>query len=146
MVFVEVYYDTTGDDNNEEYVVIHNSNNEAVNLDGFSITDNFGSWSFPNAAINAQSYFVIARDAIGFENLFGCQPDIDGFSRGLNNDGDQLSLQKDQQIDFVAWEKGAADAYPDWGIKTGKGKALKKTGQDSSPSSWIEAEPAPCSH
>ena len=146
IIFSEVYYDTAGDDNNEEYVVIYNPNNQEVNLDGFSITDNSGSWSFPNTIINAQDYLIIARDSIGFENLFGCQNDIGGFTRGLNNDGDQLSLQKNQQMDFVAWEKGAADAYPDWDIKTGKGKSLKKTGNGNSPSDWSEADSNPCSY
>ena len=147
LFFVEIYYDTAGDDNNEEYIVIHNPNSEAVNLDGFSISDNSGSWSFPNIVINAQDYLVIARDAAGFSALFNCQSDIDGFTRGLNNDGDQLSLSKDgQEKDFVAWEKGAADAYPDWGIKTGNGKVLKKAGSGNSASDWSEADPDPCGY
>jgi hypothetical protein len=144
LIFTEVYYDTAGNDNDEEYVIIHNMGSE-INLDSWSINDNSGSWSFPDIIINSQEYLVVARDAAGFAALFGCQPDIDGFTRGLNNDGDQLSLQKDgQQRDFVAWEKGFESAYSDWSISAGKGKALKRNSESISPSSWSESDPNPC--
>ena len=133
--FLEVMYDPSGEESKEEYIVLSGSGD----LSGWTISDNSGTWSFPqNTVINGK--FVIARNADAFVAAHGCSPHVSGFTRGLNNDGDQLALKDESgvQRDFVAWEKGASDAYPEWTIAASEGSVLRKNG------AWHEASPNPC--
>lgn len=149
LVFSEVYYDAKGDDYANEWLEIYNPTRDAINLSGWSISDNSGTWKFPEITIESSSYIIIARDSEGFQNISQCLPDIDTFTRGLNNNGDQLSLKNSnlQLIDFVAWESGADNAYPDWDIEAGNGKSIKRkslTEDTDSPEDWLsDQEPEP---
>lgn len=124
--FSEVLYDTPGKDSIEEWVEIYNPSSQAVQLEGWKIKDNSGSWTFPESSIPASSYIVIARNSEGFSSLYSCTPDLEGFSRPLNNDGDQLTLldPDGKETDFVAWESGASEKYPDWVLEAAEGKTI----------------------
>ncbi len=133
--FIEIMYDPNGEETKEEYIVLSGSGD----LSGWAISDNSGEWKMPqNTAINGK--LTIARNADGFASAYGCSPHISGFTRGLNNDGDQLTLKDSSgtQRDFVAWEKGADNDYPDWTVSAKEGSVLRKNGQ------WHEAQPSPC--
>ncbi len=46
----------------EDWIEIYNPNNQAVNLDGYYLTDSAGNptkWNFPNITISAQGYLVV---------------------------------------------------------------------------------------
>ena len=133
--FVEIMYDPSGEETKEEYIVLSGSGD----ISGWTVSDNSGEWSLPqNTVINGK--LVISRNADAFAAAHGCSPHISGFTRGLNNDGDQLTLKdaNGQERDFVAWEKGASNAYPDWTISAKEGSVLRKNG------AWHEASSQPC--
>jgi len=141
IIFMQVYYDTPGTESNEEWVELYNPSKSTVDVTGWVISDNIGSWTFPEASINGESYFVVARREEGFKNLYsGCTPDISGFTRGLNNDGDQLTLKdaEGKEMDFVAWEGGADGAYAEWDLETNDTQSIKRTSftDTDSPSDW----------
>ncbi len=148
IIFTEVFYDTPGIEAKEEWVEIYNPLAEAINLSGWSIKDNTADpWIFPDITVPSHSYLRIARDASGFYNVTGCQPGTDAFTKGLNNNGDQLTLRdKDgNEVDFVAWEGGYQNAYPEWNITAQEGKSISRAITDTdSVSDWSAGEPTAC--
>ena len=133
--FLEIMYDPSGEETKEEYVVLSGNGD----VSGWTISDNSGSWSIPQGTV-INGKLMIARNSDAFKSVYGCTAHVSGFTRGLNNDGDQLTLKDNNgsQKDFVAWEKGASDTYPDWTVTAGEGNALRKNG------AWHEASPSPC--
>jgi hypothetical protein len=146
LIITEVLYDPIGKESEEEFVEIYNPTDETVNLSGWIIEDNAGSWSFPGVEIISLSYYRISRDNTGFSTLHGCDPDIDTFTRGLNNGGDQLMLKNGEDIiDFVAWGEGYDDAYPEWNLDVEEGKTISRNIVDTdSASDWAESEASVC--
>ena len=122
VVFSEIFYDTPGTDSEEEWIEIYNNSPSAVELDGWTITDNNGAgftYTFPSeTSIAPGTYFTIAADSIGFNALYGYDADLYGNLPYLNNDGDTLILVdgSGNVIDAAAWEGGASAGVPDdWG-------------------------------
>lgn len=105
-----VFYDTPGSDTVEEYVELHNPTSDAVSLEGWTLADNAASWSFPQGfSIPAGGFVVVAKDAAGFQALFGRAPTVAGLNISLNNTGDWLLLTDSTgaSVDYVAWENAA---------------------------------------
>lgn len=122
VVFSEVYYDTSGDDAVEEWIELYNNCPIDVNIGGWKIKDNNGggaTFTVPaNETIAAGTFYTIAADSTGFNNLYGYDADIYGGIPALNNTGDALILEDGNGtvIDAVAWEGGATGGIPDgWG-------------------------------
>lgn len=104
LLISEVYYDTIGDDSKEEWIELYNPTQNAINLDGYNLSNNYKDWRLPNVTIASLAYISIARNGTGFFNLYSCNPDIDNMTLTLANNGDNLTLKNaDQEIDFVAW-------------------------------------------
>jgi hypothetical protein len=153
IIFTEIEYDPPGTESEEEWIEIYNPTDIAINLTGWTVTDNTETqWSFPDGSvISPESYITIARDSDAFNFRFGCSPNIDVFTRSLNNNGDQLFLKDNEgnEIDFVAWESGYGLLYPVWDISADNGESVQRNdNQDTdSPSDWLsnqEPEPANC--
>jgi len=106
VVFSEVFYDTPGDESDEEWIELYNPTEESVDLSGLTINDNSGTYTIPDGiTIADEEYLVIARNETAFEDLYGFSPDLSGLSLGLNNGGDYLRLKDStEEIDMVAWE------------------------------------------
>jgi beta-lactamase superfamily II metal-dependent hydrolase len=122
VVFSEIFYDTPGNENIEEWIEIYNNTPDSVDLSGWTITDNNGTgytFTFPaGATIAAGTYYTVARDSAGFNALYGYDADHYANLPYLNNDGDALILydSSHNEIDAVAWEGGASAGIPDgWG-------------------------------
>jgi beta-lactamase superfamily II metal-dependent hydrolase len=122
VVFSEIYYDTVGDDAVEEWIELYNNCPITVDIAGWKIKDNNGSgasFTIPTGnSIAPGTFFTIAVNSTGFNNLYGYNPDISGSIPALNNTGDALILEdsKGNTIDAVAWEGGAGAGVPDgWG-------------------------------
>jgi beta-lactamase superfamily II metal-dependent hydrolase len=122
VVFSEVYYDTIGTDSVEEWIELYNNSPIAVDIGGWKITDNNGTgatFTIPaGESIDPGTFYTIAVDSTGFNNLYGYDADIYGAIPALNNDGDALILKDDHGnvIDAAAWEGGASAGVPDgWG-------------------------------
>lgn len=122
VVFSEVYYDTIGTDTDEEWIELYNDSAFSVNIGGWKITDNNGTgltYTIPaGETMAAYSYYTLARNNSGFDNLYGYDADLYGLTLSLNNDGDTLILE-DASFnvkDEAAWEGGASAGTPvGWG-------------------------------
>ncbi|MHA1910628.1 MAG: lamin tail domain-containing protein [Candidatus Kariarchaeaceae archaeon] len=105
ILITEVLYDTPGTDSIEEWVELYNPTDSSINLAGWSISDNIGSFSI-SGTIGANDYLVIAADTTGFNALYGFNPDISGMTLALGNTGDLVTLKDatSTEVDMVAWE------------------------------------------
>ena len=122
VVFSEVFYDTPGTDSDEEWVELYNGTGSAVDLSGWTITDNNGtgaSITIPGGTtIQSGTYLTIATNSLGFNAIYGYDADVYGSLPALNNTGDALILADNTSsvIDAVAWEGGASSGLPaGWG-------------------------------
>jgi beta-lactamase superfamily II metal-dependent hydrolase len=122
VVFSEVFYDTPGTDSVEEWIELYNNSPMSVDISGWTITDNNGSgstYTIPqDTSMAAHSYFTIALNSTGFNNLYGYDADLYGSFPALNNTGDALILKDSFGTvkDEVAWEGGASGGTPTgWG-------------------------------
>jgi len=122
VVFSEIYYDTVGTDSVEEWIELYNNSPMEVDISGWTITDNNGTgatYTIPQGKkITAHSYYTIAANSTGFNNLYGYDADLYGSIPALNNDGDALILKNNYSTvkDTAAWEGGASSGVPSgWG-------------------------------
>lgn len=122
VVFSEVFYDTPGTDSQEEWVELYNGTGSAVDLSGWTITDNNGTGSsitIPGGTtIQSGTYLTVATNSLGFNAIYGYDADVYGSLPALNNTGDALILADNTSsvIDAVAWEGGASSGVPaGWG-------------------------------
>lgn len=125
VVFSELFYDTPGSDPVEEWIELYNNSPVAIDIGGWTITDNNGdgsSYTIPTGSIiEAGSYFTIAKDSTGFTNLYGYEADVYGTLPAMNNDGDSMILKNKSGLvkDEVGYEGGATSGLPTgWGSAT----------------------------
>jgi len=106
LIISEILYDAPNSDTTEEWIEIHNPTTTAINIDGWTLSDNVGTNTLPSYSIEAGGYFIFARDSAAFNALYGFSPDSDAMTLALGNTGDQLILKDNNgvEVDFVAWE------------------------------------------
>ena len=122
----QVGYDTPGNDSIEEWVQLYNSGAAPVDVSGYKVADNGGTYTLPaNTVIQPGKHLTIARNAAGFNALFGQAPGVAGMTLSLGNSGDELRLidKMNTELDKVQWERGAAG----WGIASPTGSSIKRT-------------------
>lgn len=141
----EVYYDTTGDDSVEEFVEIYNPSASVVDASGYTLSDNAGTFTLPaGTSIPVGQYITVARNATGFNNLFGFAPTVSGMTLSLANTGDQVRLKDNtgKELDFVAYENYVTG----WSITAATGKSIFRpdpsVDTDSS-NDWSAGTPSP---
>ena len=125
VVISEVFYDTPGSDNQREWVELFNYGSTTVDLSGWTLSDNVGTWTIPQGVTIAPGqYLVIARSSSGFQSFYGFAPDVGGMTLALGNNGDQLTLANSvgTTIDFVAWENYATG----WNITAKTGSSIRR--------------------
>ena len=105
IIVTEILYDAPNSDTTEEWFELFNPTDSAVDLSGWTIEDNYKSFSL-SGTILAKDYFVVARQSAAFNALYGFDPDLDGSPLALSNSGDKLTLYNNVStaVDFVAWE------------------------------------------
>lgn len=144
VVILQVAYDTPGTDSLEEFVDLYNPLLVDVDLDGWTVSDGAGSWTVPvGTTISAGGYLSIAKDAAGFSALYGLDPDVEGMSISLNNDGDVVVLADSggTEVDRVAYE----DYEAGWSISAATGEALERVAHDvdiDAAADWTTVSPA----
>ena len=111
IIITEVLYDAPNSDTTEEWVELFNPSPSAININGWTLSDNVGTNTLPDFTIPSGGYFVFAKDAVAFQALYGFAPDADTMTLALGNTGDQLTLADSTttEVDFVAWENYVAD-------------------------------------
>jgi len=136
VLFTEVAYDT--DPSTNEWIELYNPGNETVDVSGWGISDNSATYTIPDGTfIPSTKSIVIARDLGAFYTQFNKLPDVDGFTLGLNNDGDVLHLSMgENEMDMVAWESFVTG----WSLYASKGKTIQRSPKDHDtdmPSDWV---------
>ncbi len=138
IVISEIMYRSTEQESDSlEFIELHNLENQAVSLDGFSL---FGVvYFFENEEIPANSYYVIAKDSAAIFNTFGVQ--VRQWDSGDLSDIDETVVvynEGGEVIDMVHYSNMAS-----WGEGTnGQGASLIYCGdnaQDNDVSSAWEA-------
>ncbi len=145
IIFTEVYYNyngTPGHYSDGEWIEVYNPTDMPINLSSWRIEDNAKNWSFGDGVIiQNKSYFIIAHNADVFQSLYGCTAHIsDSQIPALNNDGDQLTVfNLTSAVDFVAWESGHSNSYPEWNINATINKTIARNGtvDTDTPSDWL---------
>ncbi len=122
LLISEVFYDTPGTDDVEEWIELYNGTGSAINLNGYSLTDNVGTWQIPSATIAAGDRLVVARNTSGFSALYGFSPDLAGLTLALGNSGDRVILKDSTgaELDRVAWEGNLSG----WTISASTGSSI----------------------
>ena len=126
VIISEVLYDTPGTDSNEEWIELYNPTSSAVDLSGWTISDNSRTYTIASGTIIlAGGFLIFARSTTGFNALYGFNPDFGDLNLALGNSGDKLSLKDSSgtEIDFVAWENYVAG----WDITASTGQTIVRT-------------------
>ncbi|HWI62771.1 MAG TPA: lamin tail domain-containing protein, partial [Symbiobacteriaceae bacterium] len=125
VVISEVFYDTPGNDDTEEWVELYNPTASAVAIGGWKLTDDAGTFTIPaGTTLAAGSYLTVARQAKGFKALYGTVPNIAGLTLALGNTGDVVYLKDaaGSEIDKVAYEGYQAG----WTVSAATGDSIHR--------------------
>ena len=109
IIISEVYYDTVGADNEEEWVELYNTTSTPTDISGFILKDNNKDYIVPAGVILPGQYYTIAKDLDGFNALYGFPPNSSGMTLNLSNNGDFITLFDDSstELDQVVWGSGS---------------------------------------
>ncbi len=86
-----------------EYIEIYNNENTEVNLLGINFSEGL-THTFPNLTLSPNSFIVIAKDSVAFQNTFGTIA-FQWEAGTLSNNGEDLEIQtaNGDVIDFVTY-------------------------------------------
>jgi hypothetical protein len=138
VVFSQVMYDAPATESLKEWLEIYNPADYDLDLSGFQLADNTGTWEFPQEfVIKSGEYVTVARNATGFYQMFGCYPHVDGLTLSLGNGKDLAILKSgNEETDMVAWK----DYVPGWSLYADEGKVIARNPvwyDTDSPSDWV---------
>jgi len=127
LLISEVLYDAPNNDTTEEFIEIYNNSCASVNLSGYALADNGGSFNL-TGTIAPASYFVVAKNSAAMQALFGKTPQQSGLTLSLGNSGDYVKLrQGSTEIDSVAFE----NAISGWTLNAVDKSVARKNVPDS---------------
>jgi PKD repeat protein len=129
----EIMYNAMGGTDTLEYFEIYNNGDDAVNLEGFEITEGV-SHTFGDVTINAGAYLVMSINAENIQNAFGVSS-VEWTSGGLKNGGEDIVIidTYDNVVAFVDYDDGG-----EWPLKeTGKSIRFCDPSLDNNdPANW----------
>ena len=140
VIISEVFYDTPGNEWEEEWIELYNPSSESVDIGGYTIRDNVEKWySLPDTVIRPRGTLVWARDRDGFYDLYSFYPDFGDLKLSLRNEGDYLILRDPTgvQIDTVAWEGGYKGSHPEWKEIYAEEKSIQRKSLAQGPNAWL---------
>ncbi|MDR7119991.1 endonuclease [Rheinheimera soli] len=134
LLITEVLYDAPNNDATEEFVELYNNSCTAINLQGYSLQDNGGSFNL-SGTVAPRSYFLVAKNTAAMQALYGVTPHLSGLTLAFGNNGDYVRLKNGStEIDAVGWENG----LPGWSINAvDKSISRNKTTDNNLVSDWV---------
>ncbi len=120
IVINEIHYDPADKTSFEEFIELHNTDGEAVDLSGWRLRDAV-EYTFPQgAAIPAHGFVVIARNPAVLNSTYGTTA-FGPWDGRLSNDGEEIELYDaaDMRMDRVDYRLGFP--WPTLGIPWGSG-------------------------
>ena len=110
----EIMYHPAGTSDLDEFLEIHNSGSEAIQLAGWQLDDGV-NFTFPNWVLNPGEYLVVAADVASFQSNYpGVTNVVGGWSGQLANSGERIRLVDElgRTVDTVTY----ADEG-DWSVR-----------------------------
>ena len=134
VIITEVFYDEPGREVKKEWIELYNPSSEPVNIKGYSIDDNYGTYNVPSYTMSPGQAIIFARSVDGFKEMYGFPPDFGDLNLSLGNSGDHLILRDPTgaPIDTVAWEGEFG-----WNIKAEQGKSIQRRSLAQGPNAWL---------
>ncbi|EGM79334.1 endonuclease I [Rheinheimera sp. A13L] len=134
LLITEVLYDAPNNDATEEFVELYNNSCTAINLQGYSLQDNGGSFNL-SGTVAPRSYFLVAKNTAAMQALYGVTPHLSGLTLAFGNNGDYVRLKNGStEIDAVGWENGLSG----WSINAvDKSISRNKTTDNNLVSDWV---------
>jgi hypothetical protein len=142
----QVLYDARGEDAALEYVELVNAGDRIVDLDGFRLRDDSGTFRLRgHLPVLPGDHLLVARNASAVRELWGVTADLGRMGLRLANDGDMVEVQDPEgvRLDMVAWE-GQVEGWE--GLETAEGLALVRSEGDLrqwEPGAWEVGRPSP---
>jgi hypothetical protein len=124
MLVVQVLYDAAGPDADLEYVELLNSGRRMVDLRGFRLRDDSGTFEIrDHLPVLPGDRVLVVRNSSAVRGRWGVAADVGRMGLRLANDGDMLSLEDPggRVLDVVAWE-GHLEGWE--GLEAPEGRAL----------------------
>lgn len=142
----QVLYDARGRDADLEFVELLNAGRGMVDLEGFRLSDEDGSFLLRgHLPLLPGDYMLVARNATAVREEWGALPDVGRMGLRLANDGDSVMVEDPDGyvLDLVSWETPGGE----WSsLGTGEGQALVRLEGDlrpMEPAAWCVAPPMP---
>ncbi|WP_233007309.1 endonuclease [Rheinheimera faecalis] len=134
LLITEVLYDAPTNDNTEEFVELYNNSCTAINLQGYNLQDNGGSFNL-SGTVAPRSYFLVAKNSAAMQSLYGKTPELAGLTLAFGNSGDYVKLRNGStEVDAVGWENGLSG----WSINAvDKSISRNKTTDNNLVSDWV---------
>ncbi|UCC94028.1 MAG: lamin tail domain-containing protein, partial [Thermoplasmata archaeon] len=124
LVMSQVLYDARGRDSDLEYVEVLNAGNGMLDLHGFRLEDEAGTFRLRgHLPLLPGDRMLVVRNSSAVKDTFGVVADLGRMGLRLANDGDALTLldPEDRVLDRVAWE-GHLEGWVD--LEASEGEAL----------------------
>jgi hypothetical protein len=146
VLVAQVLYDAAGRDADLEYVELLNGGRHMVDLRGYRLLDDAGTFEFyGHVPVLPGDRVLVARNSSALRGRWGVVPDVGRMRLRLANDGDVLSLEdtSGRVLDVVAWE-GHLEGWE--GLEAAEGQALLRVEGDGRPccsSAWYAGHADP---
>jgi hypothetical protein len=109
IVINEIMYHPASDNNDEEYLELYNTGDQAVNVSNYSFTSGI-AYTFPSSVtIPAKGYLVVACNAAVIKALYGIENVVGNYVGQLSNSGETLVLEDNvgRIVDEVTYSDSA---------------------------------------
>ena len=136
IVINEIYYDPPDNTTPTEFLELHNTGPDAVDLSGWKV-DAGVAYVFPaGSSLVADGYLVLAQNAAAFQAAFGFAP-FGEFTGKLSNDGEQVRLRNTANVAIDTVTYGQGWPWPTASRGLGSSMELIHPALDNSlPGSW----------
>lgn len=146
LLITQVHYDAKGNDVDLEYVELMNAGDGMLDLDGFQLRDNDGTFTIRgHHPLLPGDHLLVARNSSALRGVWHVLPDVGRMGLRLANDGDVVTIvdPEGEVLDMVAWE-GHMEGWED--LEAGEGLALLRREGDwraCQRSAWYVGVPSP---
>lgn len=127
VVINEIMYnpsDDQGPDDDYEYIELHNTGAEAVNLSGWAFTEGI-YFTFPTYVLPAGDYVVVCKNSAQVAAYYGISNTIGDFEGRLENAGEKITLVDASPTPLVIDEVDYRDELPWPSVPDGRGPSLE---------------------
>jgi len=144
----EINYRSINEGENIDFIELHNSSANPVNLSGWTLTDGIG-FKFPaGSSISAGGFVVIAANPSDCQTAFGVSNTYGPYTGSLSSDGDEIKLRDANytvvdEVDYLPWQEWPSVRYLNGGLSPASIQKLHPNLASKYAGSWASASPTP---